>query len=99
MTMPSKALSSSPSSASSLSPGRAPSYSRGQRSSTTAGLSFHNATLTRSAINESLEMRRQKNTRVQRDRCIIKEAAPPPMCAVVSRIAASDVPTLAINGL
>lgn len=57
----------------SLSPGRAPGYSRGRRSSTATGPSFHNATLTRSAINESLAMCRQKNTRIQWDRCIIKK--------------------------
>jgi len=73
MTMPGKVLSLSLSSAPSLFPGRAPGYSRGRRSSTAAGPSFHNATLTRSAINESLAMRRQKNTRIQWDRCIIKK--------------------------
>lgn len=84
-------------SAPSLSPGRAPGYSRGRRSSTAAGPSFHNATLTRSAINESLAMHRQKNTRIRWDRCIIKKVVRRGM--PVSWIAASDVPTLAISGL
>lgn len=51
-------------------PSLSPGYSRGHRSSIAAGPSLHNATLTRSAINESLAICRHKNTRIQLERCV-----------------------------